>query len=127
MFSKLYSPHILVYKPQTNSTFSLFLRFILIAVFFNFLIFSLSLSFLNNLIFSYFLDILYISEFILFFFIISSLGEDFIEYDSINLNYWEVDLVTFFNFFFNFSLLLIILSILLLFSKFIFWTTLIVV
>ncbi len=87
MFSKLYSPHILVYKPQTNSTFSLFLRFILIAVFFNFLIFSLSLSFLNNLIFSYFLDILYISEFILFFFIISSLGEDFIEYDSINLNY----------------------------------------
>lgn len=87
MFIKPYSPHILVYKPQTNTTFSLFLRFILVAVFFNFLMFCLFFNFLNSIIFSYFLDIIFISEFIVIFFIISTLGEDFIDYDEININY----------------------------------------
>lgn len=111
MNSKLYSPHILVYKPQTNSTFSLFLRFILVAVFVNFIFSVFSLNILSELLYSYFLDIIFISEFIVAFYIISSLGEDFIDYDEININYLDIDLVSFFNFFFNFSLLLIILSV----------------
>lgn len=111
MNSKLYSPHILVYKPQTNSTFSLFLRFILVAVFVNFIFSVFSLNILSEFLYSYFLDIIFISEFIVAFYIISSLGEDFIDYDEININYLDIDLVSFFNFFFNFSLLLIILSV----------------
>jgi hypothetical protein len=120
MFSKLYSPHILVYKPQTNSTFSLFLRFILVAVFINFLLSIFSINLLSNFLYSYFLDIVFISEFIIIFFIISSLGEDFIDYDDINLNYLDIDLVSFFTFFFNFSVLLIVLSVTFLLSKTVF-------
>lgn len=87
MFSKVYSPHILVYKPQTNSTFSLFLRFVLVAVFFNFLFSTIFFNFFNSIIFSYFLDLLFITEFILAFFVIATLGEDFIDYDELNINY----------------------------------------
>ncbi len=120
MFSKLYSPHIFIYKPQTNSTFSLFLRFILVAVFTNFLLSTFSINFLTNITYSYFLDIVFISEFMVVFFVISSLGEDFIDYDDINLNYLDIDLVSFFTFFFNFSVLLLILSMAFLLSKTIF-------
>lgn len=120
MFSKPYSPHIFVYKPQTNSTFSLFLRFILVAIFINFILSIFSINFLSNIIYSYFLDIVLISEFTLVFFVISSLGEDFIDYDNINLNYLDIDLVSFFTFFFNFSVLLIVLSVAFLFSKIVF-------
>jgi hypothetical protein len=127
MFSKLYSPHILVYKPQTNSTFSLFLRFILVAVFINFLLSIFSINLLSNFLYSYFLDIVFISEFIIIFFIISSLGEDFIDYDDINLNYLDIDLVSFFTFFFNFSVLLIVLSVTFLLSKTVFWASLIAI
>lgn len=116
MSSKLYSPHILVYKPQTNSTFSLFLRFVLVAVFINFIFSVFSFSIFSEFLYCYFLDIIFISEFIVAFYIISSLGEDFIDYDEININYLDIDLVSFFKFFFNFSLLLIILSVLLLSS-----------
>lgn len=127
MFSKFYSPHIFVYKPQTNSTFSLFLRFILVAVFINFLLSVFSIAILANFIYSYFLDIIFISEFIIVFFIISSLGEDFIDYDDINLNYLDIDLVSFFTFFFNFSVLLLVLSVSFLISKIIFWASLVAV
>lgn len=120
MFSKLYSPHIFIYKPQTNSTFSLFLRFILIAVFINFLLSTFSINFLTSITYSYLLDVVFISEFMVVFFVISSLGEDFIDYDDINLNYLDIDLVSFFTFFFNFSVLLLILSTTFLFSKTIF-------
>ena len=127
MFLKFYSPHILIYKPQTNSAFSLFLRFILIAVFVNFILYNLFITFFNNILFNYFLDVLFISEFILIFFALAILGEDLIDYDEININYWDIDLVTFFNFFFNFSLLFIILSLFFLISKIIFWATVIAV
>jgi hypothetical protein len=127
MFSKAYSPHIFVYKPQTNSTFSLFLRFILVAVFFNFFLSAFSINFLTTFLYTYFLDIVLITEFIVVFFIISSLGEDFIDYDDINLNYLDIDLVSFFTFFLNFSILLLALSLVFLFSKFIFWASLVAV
>ena len=87
MFSKIYSHHILVYKPQTNSTFSLFLRFVLIAVFFNFLLSIVFFNFFSSIIFNYFLDLLFITDFILIFFINATLGDDFIDYDELNINY----------------------------------------
>ena len=107
MFSKVYSPHIFVYKPQTNSVFSLFLRFILLAVFVNFIFSLFSLNFLNYIIFNYFLDITFISELIVAFYVISYLGEDFIDFDDVNVNFLDIDLVIFFKFFLNFSLLLV--------------------
>lgn len=124
---KLYSPHILVYKPQTNSTFSLFLRFILAAAFVNFLLSVFSFNILSNFTYSYFLDSSFITEFILLFYLISSLGEEFIDYDNLNVNYLDIDLVSFFNFFFAFSLLLILLILIFLSLKFIWWTAVIAV
>lgn len=105
-----FSPHIFVYKPQTNSVFSLFLRFILILVFIDFISYTLSLSFLNTFVFSYILDLTFLSEIIFMFYILAVLSEEFIDYDSVELNYWDVDLVTFFNFFFFVSLLLVFIS-----------------
>lgn len=115
---KIYSPHIFVYKLQTNSTFSLFLRFILLFVFVNFLLSLFSFNIFTNFLFSYFFDFTFITEFIIFFFVIATFGEDLIDYDSVNVNYWDIDLVTFFKFFFNFSALLIIFSFLFLFFNF---------
>ena len=116
---KLYSPHILVYKPQTNSTFSLFLRFILAAVFANFLLSTFSFNILSNFTYSYFLDCHFITEFIVLFYILSSLGEEFIDYDNLNVNYLDIDLVPFFNFFFAFSVLLLFLILAFLSLKFV--------
>lgn len=127
MNSKLYSPHILVYKPQTNSTFSLFLRFILVATFANFLLSVFSFNLLSNFTYSYFLDASFITEFIILFYILSSLGEEFIDYDNLNTNYLDIDLVPFFNFFFAFSLLLIFLILIFLSLKFVWWTAIIAV
>lgn len=127
MTSRVYSPHIFVYKPQTNSVFSLFLRFILIAVFLNFILSLFSINLFNSLIFNYFLEITLISELIIIFYIISYLGEEFIDYDSINLNFLDIDLVVFFKFFLNFSLTLIVFLALFVGSKFVFWTALIAV
>ena len=79
----------------------------MVAVFVNFIFSVFSLNILSEFLYSYFLDIIFISEFIVAFYIISSLGEDFIDYDEININYLDIDLVSFF----NFSLLLIILSV----------------
>lgn len=120
MTSRVYSPHIFVYKPQTNSVFSLFLRFILIAVFLNFILSLFSINLFNSLIFNYFLEITLISELIIIFYIISYLGEEFIDYDSINLNFLDIDLVVFFKFFLNFSLTLIVFLALFVGSKFVF-------
>lgn len=119
MASKVYSPHIFVYKPQTNSVFSLFLRFILIAVFLNFTFSLFSIYLFNSLIFNYFLDITLISELIIIFYIISYLGEEFIDYDSINVNFLDLDLVVFFKFFLNFSLVLIVFLTIFVLSKFV--------
>nr|YP_003540839.1 hypothetical protein HaveOM_p28 [Vermamoeba vermiformis]ADD62223.1 hypothetical protein [Vermamoeba vermiformis] len=127
MFSKVYSPHIFVYKPQTNSVFSLFLRFILLAVFVNFIFSLFSLNFLNYIIFNYFLDITFISELIVVFYVVSYLGEDLIDFDDVNVNFLDIDLVIFFKFFLNFSLLLVTFLFCFTFSKFVFWTALIVV
>lgn len=120
MFSKVYSPHILVYKPQTNSVFSLFLRFILLAVFVNFIFSLFSLNFLSYIIFNYFLDITFISELIVVFYVVSYLGEDFIDFDDVNVNFLDIDLVIFFKFFLNFSLLLVTFLFCFIFSKFVF-------
>ena len=124
---KLYSPHIFVYKPQTNSTFSLFLRFILAAIFVNFLLSVFSLNILSDFTYSYFLDVSFVTEFIVLFYVLSSLGEEFIDYDNLNINYLDIDLVSFFSFFFAFSLLLFFLVNVFLMLKFVWWTTLIVV
>lgn len=127
MQPKHYSPHILVYKPQTNSTFSLFLRFILIVVFINFVFSILLFSFLSEFIHTYFLDLLFTSELIFIYYVISSLAEDFIDFDDVTVNYLDVDLVSIFKFFFNFSVLLIILAFVFLACKTLFWTALIAV
>lgn len=82
-----FSPHILIYKPQTNSVFSLFLRFILILVFVDFISYTVSFSFLGTFIFGYILDLTYISEVIIIFYILAILSEEFIDYDSMELNY----------------------------------------
>lgn len=117
MQSKYYSPHILIYKPQTNSTFSLFLRFILIFIFFNFVFSILLVNILSEFIYTYFLDLLFMSEIVFIYYIISSLAEDFIDFDELAINYLDIDLVTIFKFFFNFSILLLVISILFLISK----------
>ncbi len=109
MFSKVYSPHILVYKPQTNSVFSLFLRFILLSVFINFVFSLFYIDFFGFFIFSYFLEVSFISELLIIFYVISYLGEDFIDYDETNLNFLDIDLVVFFKFFLNFSLIFLAL------------------
>lgn len=127
MFSKFYSPHILVYKPQTNSVFSLFLRFILLAVFTNFLLSIFYIKFLSFFIFSYFLEILFISELLIIFYVISYLSEDLIDYDSTGINFLDIDLVVFFKFFLNLSLVFLFFLSFFIIFKFIFWTTLIVV
>lgn len=127
MQSKYYSPHILIYKPQTNSTFSLFLRFILIFIFFNFVFSILLVNILSEFIYTYFLDLLFMSEIVFIYYIISSLAEDFIDFDELAINYLDIDLVTIFKFFFNFSILLLVISILFLISKTLFWTALIAV
>ncbi len=127
MFLKVYSPHILVYKPQVNSIFSLFLRFILLIAFVDFLFFSFHFSFLVDFLYNYFLDINYVTEAIIIFYILSVLGEDLIDYDIEDLEYLDIDLVTFFRFFSNFSLLLVGLSVsFLLFGGF-FWSSLIMI
>ena len=87
MFLKIYSPHILVYKPQVNSIFSLFLRFILLVTFIDFIFFSFHLNLLVDFIYNYFLDVVYVTEIILIFYMLSVLGEDLIDYDDITLNY----------------------------------------
>jgi len=120
MFSKIYSPHIFVYKPQTNSVFSLFLRFILLVTFINFVLSLFSINLLNYFIFNYFLEITFVSELLIIFYVVSYLGEDFIDYDETSLNFLDVDLVVFFKFFFNFSLILLIFSFLFIISKFVF-------
>lgn len=125
MFSKIYSPHIFVYKPQTNSVFSLFLRFILLVTFINFVLSLFSINLLNYFIFNYFLEITFVSELLIIFYVVSYLGEDFIDYDETSLNFLDVDLVVFFKFFFNFSLILLIFSFLFIISKFVFWAALI--
>lgn len=122
-----FSPHIFVYKPQTNSVFSLFLRFILILTFIDFISYVISLSFLNTLVFNYILDLTYISEVVLVFHVLATLSEEFIDYDSLELNYWDVDLVTFFSFFFIISLFLVIISLFYLILQFTFWSALIVI
>ena len=116
---KLYSPHIFVYKPQTNSTFSLYLRFILAAIFVNFLLSVFSLNILSDFTYSYFLDVSFVTEFIVLFYVLSSLGEEFIDYDNLNINYLDIDLVSFFSFFFAFSLLLFFLVNVFLMLKFV--------
>lgn len=121
----LFSPHIFVYKPQTNSVFSLFLRFILILVFLDFISYTVSLSFLNVIAFSYFLNMIYLTEIILVFYILANLCEEFIDYDSVELNYWDIDLVTFFNFFFVLFVMLLFISISYLLLQFAFWPVLI--
>lgn len=118
--SKIFSPHILVYKPQTNSVFSLFLRFILLATFVNFILSLFYFKIFNSLIFGYFLDIAFVSEVIIIFYAVSYLGEDLIDYDSTNVPFLDVDLVVFFKFFLSFSLILLILLSIFIFSKFIF-------
>lgn len=85
--NNFFSPHIFIYKPQTNSVFSLFLRFILIVVFIDFVTYSFSFSFLNAIVFNYILDLIYLPEVIIVFFVLSILSEEFIDYDSIELNY----------------------------------------
>lgn len=127
MQSKSYSPHILVYKPQTNSTFSLFLRFILIFVFFNFILSVFSFNILSEFLHKYFLDLLFISELVFVYYIMSSLAEDFIDFDNVTINYLDIDLISIFRFFFNFSVLLLILALLFLVAKILFWTALIAV
>jgi len=127
MQSKYYSPHILIYKPQTNSTFSLFLRFILIFIFLNFVFSILLVNVLSEFTYTYFLDLLFMSEIVFIYYIISSLAEDFIDFDELAINYLDIDLVTIFKFFFNFSILLLVISILFLISKTLFWTALIAV
>lgn len=114
------SPHILVYKPQTNSTFSLFLRFLLIVAFIDFVLYSLYVPFLSYPIFIYLLDLVYFSEVIMVFYVLAFLGEDLIDYDDISLNYWDIDLVTFFNFFFIFTLFLLLLTVVCLLLKYAF-------
>lgn len=125
MFSKIYSPHIFVYKPQTNSVFSLFLRFILLVTFINFVLSLFSINLLNYFMFNYFLEITFVSELLIIFYVVSYLGEDFIDYDETSLNFLDIDLVVFFKFFFNFSLILLIFSFLFIISKFVFWAALI--
>ena len=125
MFSKIYSPHIFVYKPQTNSVFSLFLRFILLVTFINFVLSLFSVNLLNYFMFNYFLEITFVSELLIIFYVVSYLGEDFIDYDETSLNFLDIDLVVFFKFFFNFSLILFIFSFLFIISKFVFWAALI--
>lgn len=124
--NNFFSPHIFIYKPQTNSVFSLFLRFILIVVFIDFVTYSFSFSFLNAIVFNYILDLIYLPEVIIVFFVLSILSEEFIDYDSIELNYWDIDLVTFFNFFFTIFLVLLAVSISYLLLQFAFWPYLIV-
>lgn len=124
---KSYSPHILVYKPQTNSTFSLFLRFILLFVFFNFIFSIFSINILNEFVHKYFLDLLFISELVFIYYVVSSLAEDFIDFDSVTINYLDIDLISIFKFFFNFSVLLLFLTLLFLVAKTLFWTALIAV
>jgi hypothetical protein len=124
--TSFFSPHIFIYKPQTNSVFSLFLRFILILIFADFMSYALSFSFFNTLVFSYFLDLVYISEIVIIFYVLAILAEEFIDYDSVDLNYWDVDLVTFFNFFFVLVLLLGAISLIYLILQFTLWSVLIV-
>lgn len=126
--SIVFSPHIFVYKPQINSVFSLLLRFILIIVFLDFFIYSLALenlSFLLKFLFNNFVDLILLTEIILGFYVLSILGEEFIDYESMNLNYWDIDLITFFRFFFIFFMILFMILLLSIVLKFIFWTALI--
>lgn len=127
MQAKHYSPHILIYKPQTNSTFSLFLRFILIVVFFNFLFSVLFLNILSDFVHKYFLDLLFTSELIFVYYVLSSLAEDFIDFDDVTVNYLDIDLISIFKFFFNFFVLLLILALFFLICKTLLWTALIAV
>ena len=117
MQAKHYSPHILIYKPQTNSTFSLFLRFILIVVFFNFLFSVLFFNILSDFVHTYFLDLLFTSELIFVYYVLSSLAEDFIDFDDVTVNYLDIDLISIFKFFFNFFVLLLILALFFLICK----------
>lgn len=111
MFSKLYSPHILVYKPQVNSIFSLFLRFILIVAFLDYIFFSFGLSFLSTFIYGYFLDLAYVTEVMVVFYILSVMAEDFVDYDNLDIYYLDIDLIKFFKFLSNFFILLAFISI----------------
>lgn len=127
MQNKHYSPHILIYKPQTNSTFSLFLRFILLVVFFNFIFSVLSFNIFSDFVHKCFLDLLFTSELIFIYYVVSSLAEDFIDFDDVTVNYLDVDLISIFKFFFNFFILLLVLALLFLICKTLFWTALIAV
>lgn len=127
MFFKIYSPHILVYKPQVNSIFSLFLRFILLVTFVDFLFFSLHFNLLVDFIYSYFLNINYLTEVIIIFYVLSVLAEDLVDYDDESTDYWDIDLVTFFKFFSNFSLLLIGLSVSFILLGGLSWSSLIII
>ena len=71
-------------------------------------------------IFIYLLDLVYFSEVVMVFYVLAFLGEDLIDYDDISLNYWDIDLVTFFNFFFIFSLFLLLLTVVCLLLKYAF-------
>lgn len=120
MLNSFFSPHIFVYRPQTNSVFSLFFRFILILVFLDFF---LSLLVPYNVVsnfFSIFLDFSFYTEFVVLFYIIAVMSEEFIDYDSIDLGYWDLDLTTLFNFFFFFSIFSLGFVVLFFMLKFIF-------
>lgn len=122
--NSVFSPHIFIYKPQINSVFSLFLRFILILLFLDFFIYSLNLpnlSFLFRFLFNNFVDLLLLTEIIFGFYVLAILGEEFIDYESMNLNYWDIDLITFFRFFFIFFIILFVILLLFVALKFIFW------
>jgi hypothetical protein len=49
--------------------------------------YTVSLSFLNTFAFNYILDLTYVSEIIFIFYILATLSEEFIDYDSVELNY----------------------------------------
>jgi len=79
-------------------------------VFVDFFVSSFYSYTLSAFIYSYFLDVVYVAEIVLIFYIFSVLGEDFIDCDTVDLGYWEMDLVTFFKFFYSFFVLLVIIS-----------------